>query len=85
MSNFLKQGNRKASKHKRKLIRRHTKEFYKILDMMNKFAIDLLKNEETVSEDNIQELSVKYIGREIDNMEKMIILSKLEDFKITNN
>lgn len=51
---------------------------------MNKFAIDLLKNEETVSEDNIQELSVKYIGREIDNMEKMIILSKLEDFKITN-
>lgn len=85
MSNFLKQGNRTASKGKRKLLKKHTKGFYQLLAKMDILANEFILHEEVVTEDNIQELSVSYFGRELDDMEKMLVLSKLDNYKTRTN
>jgi hypothetical protein len=81
MSNFLKQGNRKASKAKNKLAKKHGIEFYKLLAKIDELAVELVTHKEDVTEDNIQQLAVDYFGRELDDMEKMLVLSKIDDYK----
>lgn len=76
MSNLLRKGKRIQEKK----YKYHNKQFWKILAKMNKLTMDLVVNKEEVTEDNIQELAIKYIKRELDDMEKMIVLSKLTDF-----
>ena len=85
MSNFLKRGKRQSSKAKQKLLKKHQKEFYKILSKMDDLANEFILHEETVTEENIQELAVDYFGRELDAMEQMIILSKLDNYKTIKN
>lgn len=85
MSNFLKRGNRQASKSKQKLLKKHQKEFYKILGRMDDLANEFILHEESVTEDNIQQLSLDYLGRELDAMEQMLVLSKIDNFNTIKN
>lgn len=80
MSNFLKQGNRKAYKTEKKSLKKHTMAFYKIMNQMNTLALTLVKKEYEVTEDNIQKLALDNYGRELDDMEKMLVMSKIADY-----
>jgi len=52
-----------------------------ILAELDDAAYDIIKSKEQVSEDNIEELAEKYMGRKIDKMEKNILLAKLKHFE----
>jgi hypothetical protein len=85
MSNFLKQGNRKAYKVEKKSLRKHTMAFYKIMNQMNTLALKLVEKEYDVTEDNIQKLALDNYGRELDDMEKMLVMSKIADYNNNKN
>jgi len=78
MSNFLKQGKRKSEDYKRRNAKVHTKEFYKILDKISTIVPELLKEDIEYTEENINEYASKYFGRDIDNMEKLLLLGNLQ-------
>ena len=74
---FLRKGRRIEDKR----IKKHTKEFYKILGEMDTVAQKLYISGESIDEDNIVEKASKYTHRNIDGMEQMILLSKLNSIK----
>ncbi len=75
MSGFLRKGRRKETKR----IKKHVKEFYKIIGEMDDVAQKIVKNKrvDEVNEDTIEDIAFDYTNRNIGNMEKMLLLSKL--------
>lgn len=80
MGSFLRKGYRKVSNRDNKLIRKHTKDFYKTLHKLDGLAVDLIRTNDTITDDNIQEHVNNIWGRDLDDMEKTIVLSKLADW-----
>lgn len=80
MSSFAKRGERQAKLVERKKIKMHTKAFYRILGEMDVVAKQLDPMLE-YDEENINEYVVPIYGRELDNMEKMLVLGKLHHAK----
>jgi hypothetical protein len=81
MSNMLRQGKRLAAKKKKREVKGHTKEFYKILNELDDVAISL-ENDQTFmkehfTEEGILEYAPKYTEIEIGNLEKMVLMGKL--------
>lgn len=83
MSSFLRKGKRIQVKDINKKVKRHKKEFYKILEELNVVMLQILSKEDltTLTPDNIEEVASKYTEREIGIFEKNILLSKLENYK----
>jgi hypothetical protein len=76
MSSFAKQGLRQSNVLKNKTTNKHVKAFYRILSEMDVLAKQLDPTLE-YTEDNINEYTLPIYGRELDGMEKMLVLGKL--------
>jgi len=76
MSNYLKQGQRQAKLAERKKTKAHVKAFYRILGEMDVVAKQLDPTIE-YTEENIDSYVNPIIGRDLDSMEKMLVLGKL--------
>ena len=85
MSSFLNQGNRVAKVLEKKKVKRHIKEFYKTLSKLDVVANELKELDIEVTEDNIEVEASKVLGRNIDSMEKFLLLGKLSIYEVENN
>ena len=77
MSSFNRQGLRQTKLQENKKVKAHIKGFYDTLGKMEDTATQLLSLDVSVTEDNISEHASKILGREIDDMEKFLLLGKL--------
>lgn len=68
---------RKFKLQEKKKVKQHLKEFYKGLDNMETIAVDLRKLDVIFTEDNLQEYVTPLLGRDLDSMEKFVLLGKL--------
>lgn len=76
MSSYLKNGQRQAKLAERKKTKAHVKAFYNILGQMDVVAKQLDPMLE-YNEDNIDSYVNPIIGRDLDSMEKFVILGKM--------
>ena len=76
MSSYMKQGLRKTKLIERKKTKAHVKAFYRIIGEMDE-VVKHLDSTIEYNEDNINEYVKPIYGRDLDNMEKMIVLGKL--------
>jgi hypothetical protein len=80
MSNMLRKGKRLAARKKKKEVKHHTKEFYKILGELDRVAEEMLADEEIkeqLTEDNFVELAQPLTEVEIGGLEKFVLKGKL--------
>ena len=86
MSNFMKSGLRQMKVAEDKKVKKHVKAFYNILETMQSIAGELDPTLE-YTEDNINDYVKPMLGRDLDSMEKFLILGKLHYGKeeTTNN
>jgi len=80
MSSYLKQGERQAKLAERKKTKAHIKAFYNILGQMDVVAKQLDHTLE-YTEENIDSYVNPIIGRDLDSMEKFLVLGKLHTAK----
>lgn len=80
MSNFLKKGLRKEKVYKDKVTKKHIKSFYQIIGKMDEVAKQLDPSIE-YTEENINEYVNPIFGRDLDGMEKMLVLGKMHHKK----
>ena len=83
MSNYFNKGKRAAAKATNKEMKHRVKDFYKILHELevvaDKITEDYLDSKEVmVTQDNVIEIAAKYTDRTIEDMEKFLLLGKLE-------
>jgi hypothetical protein len=76
---MLKQGYRKATIEKSKVVKKHVKAFYGILGEMEFLANEINTIHPTVefTEENINEYAQPIYGRDLDGMEKFLVLGKI--------
>lgn len=79
----MKQGLRQTKLAERKKTKQHIKGFYKILGDMDSIAHQL-DSSIKYTEENINSYVLPIYGRELDNMEKMILLGKMSNGKEDN-
>lgn len=72
-----KSSQRKFKLQEKKKVKQHLKEFYKGLDNMDAIASELKSLDVIFTEGNIQEYVTPILGRDLDNMEKFVLLGKL--------
>jgi len=77
MNTYKKNGKRQLKVTKNKLVKKHTKGFYKSLNLINDLIRYFKNNNIEVTEDNVEELSKEQLGRDIDSMEKFMLLGNL--------
>jgi hypothetical protein len=80
----MKQGLRQNNLLKDKKTKQHIKSFYKIIGEMDIVAKQLDPTLE-YTEDNINEYVLPIYGRELDNMEKFLVLGKVHQAKEMTN
>lgn len=80
MSSYLKNGQRQAKLAERKKTKAHVKAFYKILGQMDVVAKQLDPTLE-YTEENIDSYVNPILGRDLDSMEKFLVLGKLHTTK----
>lgn len=83
MSNFLKQGKRKADESKRKTYKLRHREYLKLIAKFKEIADELNKDVDFVyTENNIQEKASPLLGRELDSMEVFFLMTNLNNIKL---
>ena len=80
MSSYLKNGQRQVKLAERKKQKEHIKSFYHIIGRMDEISKQLDPVLE-YNEDNINEYVNPIIGRDLDSMEKFLVLGKLHTAK----
>ena len=83
MSNYMKQGLRQTKLAERKKTKQHIKGFYKILGDMHSIAGQLDPSIE-YTEENLDSHVLPIYDRQLDNMEKMVLLGKMNNEKEDN-
>ena len=86
MSNFMKNGLRQMKVAEDKKVKKHVKAFYSIMHTMEEISKELDPTLE-YTEDNINDYVKPMLGRDLDSMEKFLVLGKLHYGKeeTTNN
>lgn len=84
MSSYLKNGQRQVKLAERKQTKVHVKAFYQIMNKMDEVAKQL-DNTIEYNEDNINNYVRPIFGRDLDSMEKFLVLGKLHHGKETTN
>lgn len=79
MHTFSKNGIRKKNVLDKLNTKKQVKQFYTKLRQINELSDYLKTLEEPVTEDNIDSIVPELIGRDLDSMEKSLILSKLSN------
>ena len=77
MHTFTKNGNRKANVLDKLNTKKQVKQFYTKLRQINELSDYLKTLEEPVTEDNIDSIVPELIGRDLDSIEKSLILNRL--------
>ena len=77
MSNFSASKLRQSKATDNRKVKNHIKSFYKILGELDNVANKIREKEVEVTEDNIEKFAFDEMGREIDSMEKFLLLGKL--------
>lgn len=77
MSTYTKNGLRKVKVQDKIKVKKQIKEFYTRIGQIDKIAEYLNTLEDKVTADNIDSIVPELIGRELDSLEKTLILSKL--------
>jgi hypothetical protein len=80
MSSFLKQGKRIAARKKKKEVKHHTKEFYKILGELDRVANILEEDQKFMKEfdpSKLKEAAEALTDIEIGNLELFVLKGKL--------
>lgn len=80
MSSFLKSGKRKQKQKEIKKVKRHFKSFQKILDHLDIIAGKIILDDKEVSENNIKQIVAEYSDITIGELEKNVLLSKINDY-----
>ena len=70
---------RKFKVQESKKVKAHLKEFYKGLNQMESIAVELRKLDVIFTEGNLQEYVTPLLGRDLDSMEKFVLLGKLNN------
>lgn len=83
MSNFSSKGYRENKLEKNKLVKKHVSAFYRILAEMEDVSKKLDPRVE-YNEENINNYVRPIYGRDLDSMEKMLVLGKLHYRKEEN-
>ena len=76
MSSFMKQGLRQMKVAEDKKVKKHVKAFYSIMHTMEEISKELDPTLE-YTEDNINDYVKPMLGRDLDSMEKFLVLGKL--------
>ena len=86
MSNFMKNGLRQMKVAEDKKVKKHVKAFYSIMHTMEEISKELDPTLE-YTEDNINDYVKPMLGRDLDSMEKFLVLGRLHYGKeeTTNN
>jgi len=86
MNTYSKNGLRQVKLAERKKTKEHIKSFYKIINQINDISESLDKTID-YNEENINDYVRPMLGRDLDSTEKMLLLSKLSNYKevIENN
>lgn len=79
MHTYLKNGIRKKNVLDKLKTKKQVKQFYTKLRQINELSDYLKTLEEPVTEDNIDSIVPELIGRDLDSMEKSLILSRLNN------
>ena len=79
MHTYTKNGYRKANVLDKLNIKKQVKQFYTKLRQINELSDYLKTLEDKVTEDNIDSIVPELIGRDLDSMEKSLILSRLSN------
>lgn len=81
MHTYSKSGTRAQKLQNKKEVKKHLKGFYDMLGKTTELA-DYLKSlnlDVEITEENIDEHSIPFTGRKLDNMEKFLVLGKLNN------
>jgi len=79
MHTYQKNGSRQIKLQEKAKVKKHLKGFYYTLGKIGEMA-DYLKSQNIeVTEDNVQEVCNPLVGRDLDGMEKMILLAKMSN------
>ena len=76
MSSFMKNGLRQMKVVEDKKVKKHIKAFYSIMNTMENISKQLDPNLD-YTEDNINDYVRPILGRDLDSMEKFLVLGKL--------
>jgi len=76
MSSFMKSGLRQMKVAEDKKVKKHVKAFYSIMHTMEEISKELDPTLE-YTEDNINDYVKPMLGRDLDSMEKFLVLGKL--------
>lgn len=79
MHTYSKNGNRKANVLDKLKTKKQVKQFYTKLRQINELSDYLKTLPEPVTEDNIDSIVPQLIGRDLDSMEKNLILQRLSN------
>jgi len=79
MATYTKNGLRKVKVQDKLKVKKQVKEFYTRVRQIDKIAEYLNTLEDKVTADNIDSIVPELIGRELDSLEKTLILSKLHN------
>ncbi|HEX8586079.1 MAG TPA: hypothetical protein VF680_16920 [Allosphingosinicella sp.] len=75
----MKQGLRKNKLQNDKKVKQGVKEFYNKLGQINELTNYLKTLDAEITEDNVDEIVTPLIGRELDSMEKFLVLGKMHN------
>lgn len=81
MHTYSKNGIRKVKLQDRSNIKKQVKGFYTRLRQMDDLVDYLVTLENKVTEDNIDNIVPELIGRELDSLERTMILSKIHNYE----
>ena len=79
MQTFIKNGLRKKNVLDKLKTKKQVKQFYTKLRQINELSDYLKTLEDKVTEENIDSIVPELIGRDLDSMEKSLILSRLSN------
>jgi len=77
MSTYSKNGLRKVKVQDKIKVKKQVKEFYTRIKQIDEIVKYLNTLEDKITEDNVNSIVSELIGRDLDSLEKTIILSKL--------
>lgn len=85
MNTYTKNGNRSHKLQEQRKVKKQVKEFYTRIKQIDELVSYLVTLEDKVTEDNIDLIVPELIGRELDSLEKTLILSKINSYETQDN
>jgi len=78
MSSFNKASNRKSNVLDNTKVKKHIDAVYKIIAEVDALAVKLIDLNLEVTDENVDEIVLQVTGKELDSMERFLLMGKLE-------